>query len=180
MAPLAELSEVRISQDGPPSRGEFAYVDISSIDRETKRAVLNPNRIAALSPGLYAARYPGHGVKPVPQPQRGCVRPVCTNGHNPVGLDFVLVDSPRVVRASQPWANCLYPLGVSTSVALPPLAEQTRLAEEVERRLTVVEELQAVVSANLRRATRLRQSIIERPSPAGWLDVITSVATLGA
>jgi type I restriction enzyme S subunit len=45
---------------------------------------------------------------------------------------------------------------------LPPLAEQTRIVAEVERRLSVVEELESVVSANLQRATRLRQSILQR------------------
>src|SRR5262245_21253843 len=39
MVALAELSESRVAQDGPQSRGEFTYVDISSIDRETKRIV---------------------------------------------------------------------------------------------------------------------------------------------
>jgi len=47
-------------------------------------------------------------------------------------------------------------------VALPPLAEQTRIVAEVERRLSVVEELESVVSANLQRATRLRQSILHK------------------
>lgn len=47
-------------------------------------------------------------------------------------------------------------------IGIPSLAEQTRIVAEVERRLSVVEELESVVSANLRRATRLRQSILQK------------------
>lgn len=43
---------------------------------------------------------------------------------------------------------------------LPPLAEQIRIVAEVELRLSVVEELEAVVSVNLQRAKRLRGSIL--------------------
>ena len=46
-------------------------------------------------------------------------------------------------------------------VALPPIAEQTRIVAEVERRLSMVEEVQAVVTTNLQRATRLRRSILK-------------------
>ena len=41
-------------------------------------------------------------------------------------------------------------------VPLPPLAEQTRIVAEVERRLSVVDEMEAMVATNLQRAARLR------------------------
>ena len=55
-----------------------------------------------------------------------------------------------------------FPEWLSVHIAVPPLAEQTRIVAEVERRLSVVEELETVVNANLQRATRLRQSILQQ------------------
>lgn len=45
---------------------------------------------------------------------------------------------------------------------LPPLPEQDRIVAEVERRLSVVEELGTTIERGLKRAARLRQSILKR------------------
>ncbi|HST19782.1 MAG TPA: hypothetical protein VLR90_01585 [Blastocatellia bacterium] len=45
---------------------------------------------------------------------------------------------------------------------MPPLVEQQRIVAEVERRLSVIDEIESVVEANLKRATALRQSILKR------------------
>ncbi len=48
------------------------------------------------------------------------------------------------------------------AVPLAPEAEQTRIVAEVERRLSVLDALEATVERNLLRCTRLRQSILKR------------------
>lgn len=47
-------------------------------------------------------------------------------------------------------------------VPLPPVDEQQQIVAEVEQRLSIVYELEATVDANLKRADRLRQSILEQ------------------
>ena len=60
----------------------------------------------------------------------------------------------------------LYTLSVSKvsdlPVPLPPLAEQHRIMVEVERRLSVVQQAEGAVEASLKRAERLRQSILKQ------------------
>lgn len=48
------------------------------------------------------------------------------------------------------------------AVALPPLVEQHRIVAEVDRRLSIVREVEAEVDANLRRAQGLRQAILAK------------------
>jgi len=50
----------------------------------------------------------------------------------------------------------------ATPVPLPPILEQHSMVAEVERRLSVIDELEAVVETNLKRAERLRQAILKR------------------
>ncbi len=47
-------------------------------------------------------------------------------------------------------------------IPVPPLEEQTEIADELDRRLSVVRSLEAQVEANLKRAARLRQGILKR------------------
>lgn len=55
-------------------------------------------------------------------------------------------------------------LGEIRAIILPlsPLVEQTRIVAEVERRLSVIDELKATIDTDLKRAERLRQSILKR------------------
>ena len=68
----------------------------------------------------------------------------------------------------------LYTLSVNKvgalPIALPSLAEQRRIVAEVERRLSVLEELEAVVSADLQRASRLRRSILQKAFTGKLVD----------
>ena len=48
------------------------------------------------------------------------------------------------------------------SVALPPLAEQTRIVAEVERRLSVADKLEAALESTSQPTARLKQSILKR------------------
>ncbi len=47
-------------------------------------------------------------------------------------------------------------------IPLPPLVEQRKIVEKVERCLSIAEEVEAIIEDNLKRAQRLRQSILKR------------------
>jgi type I restriction enzyme S subunit len=47
-------------------------------------------------------------------------------------------------------------------ISLPPLAEQHRIVAEVERRLSVADEMEKTIEQSLKQAERLRQSILKR------------------
>lgn len=50
----------------------------------------------------------------------------------------------------------------SVPIPLPPCAEQNQIVDEIEQRLSLVDEAESQIEINLKRATRLRQSILKR------------------
>jgi len=74
-------------------------------------------------------------------------------------------------HGQQYFDRCIYGQGrphlsfmqlMTTPIALPPVAEQHRIVAEVDRRLSIVREVEAEVDANLRRAQALRQATLAR------------------
>jgi len=74
--------------------------------------------------------------------------------------------SPQFVRWLEPkqkgTTQKFVPLGLLRSlvVALPPFPEQQRIVAELDRRFSVIEDLEAVVNASIDRSIRFRQSIL--------------------
>lgn len=67
-------------------------------------------------------------------------------------------------------ANLTLELCRALPVPLPPFAEQIEIENEVARALSVVEESETVIDANLRRADRLRQSILKKAFSGGLVS----------
>lgn len=76
----------------------------------------------------------------------------------------VYLHSQRFQRIGKHTTNIAH-LGAGRFAALefplPPLAEQEQIVAEVEQRLSVITQLESIVEANLKRAKRLRQSILK-------------------
>jgi type I restriction enzyme S subunit len=83
-------------------------------------------------------------------------------------LAYWLMSPPvrrRIERTSNATAG-QFNVQVSTCrklvLPLPPLEEQQRIVTEVDRRLSIVREVEAEVDANLKRAQALRQAVLAR------------------
>jgi type I restriction enzyme S subunit len=78
----------------------------------------------------------------------------------------IALESPQVQAQMVPKGSGLQHIHLEDlredCIPLPPLAEQRRIVAEVERRLSVIGSLEKIVDSNLKRAARLRQSILER------------------
>ncbi len=89
---------------------------------------------------------------------------ICTPALDPHWLRVVFkADRDALLRFGKGSVHktIYFPEVLSLHVAVPPLAEQKRIVEEVDRRLTVLASLERTIEANLARCSRLRQSILK-------------------
>jgi type I restriction enzyme S subunit len=137
----------------------------SDFHRKLQKSVLHPGDLVVVRSGSVGVTC----VIPEGFPEANCADLVLIQG--PVGIEprygsfYTNSLARQFVRAGQVGIALTHFNTKSVAalpVALPPLAEQRRIVAEVERRLSVVEELEATVSANLKRAERLRQAILRR------------------
>ena len=77
-----------------------------------------------------------------PQPQRGCIR-FAPGRCNPVGVETILDLRPRVDRASQPWAEVRYPVGVMRAATAE--SEKAVLQNRSRRRGTTDQQIDQLV-----------------------------------
>lgn len=89
---------------------------------------------------------------------------VITSGYLQVALmcDATQTRLQRTAKATAGQFNLAVTTCRKLPLPLPPLNQQARIMAEVERRLSLAQKLELVVSANLARAERLRQSILSR------------------
>jgi len=81
---------------------------------------------------------------------------------------FTLLRSPAVQNYFKRVARGVTVKGVNiadvrlTPIMLPPLPEQHRIVAEVDNRLSILDKVEVAITANLKRAERLRQAILKQ------------------
>lgn len=90
---------------------------------------------------------------------------ICTDALDPHWVRVVfLADRDALLRFGKGSVHktIYFPELLSLHIAIPPLAEQHRIVAEVDRRLSVLDALDATLDANLARCDRLRQAVLKR------------------
>jgi type I restriction enzyme S subunit len=76
--------------------------------------------------------------------------------------ESVLSWATKRAKATAGQFNLTLELCRDLPLPLPPLKEQASIVEEIDRRLSVTEELEATIVTNLKRAERMRQTILQK------------------
>lgn len=90
---------------------------------------------------------------------------ICTEALRPHWVRIVfLADRSALQRFGKGSVHktIYFPELLSLHIGIPPLPEQHRIVAEVDRRLSVLDALDATLAANLARCARLRQAVLKR------------------
>jgi len=190
---LGDITEPKIDQSGPPESGEFIYVDISSVDNQTKR-VADPKQLSAdAAPSRARQRLrAGDVLVSMTRPNLNAVAIVPPELDGAVGSTgfhvlrtggaalprwlYYHVQSPQFVRAmSELVQGALYPAVRPRDIrafetSLPDLDEQRRIVAEIEKQFSRLDEAVSNlmrVKVNLKRykAAVLRAAVEGRLVP---------------
>ena len=174
---LGEITEPRIDQAGPPSTGEFTYIDISSVDNKTKRIVEAKRLPAEKAPSRARQRLrSGDVLVSMTRPNLNAVALVSPELDGAIGSTgfhvlragedvlpqwlYYGVQSRQFVGAmSELVQGALYPAVRPKDIRafdlpLPGLDEQRRIVAELEKQFSRLDEAVANlkrVKANLKR-----------------------------
>lgn len=69
---------------------------------------------------------------------------------------------PRATGTSDSMRNLAQSKILSAPIPLPPKEEQVRIVDDLERRFSVIERLEAIIEVNVKRAERMRQSVLKK------------------
>jgi len=153
-------------------RGRAVWDDLAYVSPETYEAYMTRG---LPEPGdiLFTTEAPLGEVAPAPTDQKFSVAQrimILRPKENDLDSRFLMyqIISPQFQAVLYGRGTGTTVTGVSSrnfrpaQIVVPPLDEQQRIVAEVERRLSVIEELEMQVEANLKRAERLRQAILKR------------------
>src|SRR5213592_3122432 len=158
---LGEMSEERVAQHGPQGHGKFTYVDISSVDRETKR-IVDPKILPHAKAPSRAKQvlHMGDVIVSMTRPNLNAVAlvppnldgAICSTGFHVLrakdaepGFLFYAVQTPYFIDAMcLKVQGALYPAvrpkDISSFCVHPfSLAQQRRIVAEIEKQFTRLE-----------------------------------------
>lgn len=187
---IGEVTEAKVPQSGPPSKGQFTYVDISSLDNTTKRItdpkVLNgaeaPSRARQklqASDVLVSMTRPNlNAVALVPESLNGSIGStgfdvLRTESVEPRWLYFFVQTPTFVTAMSNKVLGVLYPAVRPKDIRdfpipLAPLPEQRRIVEAIESNFARLDAARAIFEDLEKRIMTAQHAILEAAFNGGF------------
>jgi type I restriction enzyme S subunit len=157
------LLSARNILDGRLSLSDVDYVPKFEYDRIAKRLVINPDDVLLSCSGTVGRSTvsPENLVFTLVR-SVAVLKPLAKMGkYFSIALRSPILQEQISAKKTQTAQANIFQGKIKTLVIpLPPLTEQQYIVAEVERRLSIIDELETTVLANLTRADRLRQSVL--------------------